>query len=106
MVVATFGSILFNANLPISISLVWITNPVTMPFLFTLAYKVGAYCLNISIENFKIEASFDFFSHILSDVFPAILLGCLLIGTSGAIIGLLSIRFIWRLLVLKKWKKR
>ena len=36
-------------------SLVWITNPITMPILFLMAYKVGAYFLNIEINNISFE---------------------------------------------------
>ena len=106
MVVAAAGSIIFNTNLPISVSLVWITNPITMPFLFTLAYKVGAYFLNVNMRDVKIEPTFDSFSYIVSDIFPTILFGCLFIGFTGSMVGLLFIRLLWRMSILNKWKKR
>lgn len=106
MLVAAIASIIFSTNLPISVALVWITNPVTMPFLFAIAYKVGAYFLGIKNINFDIDFSFDFLSYIMSDVFPVILLGSTLIGTIGSIIGFFLIRLIWRFSVIKRWKIR
>ena len=106
MLFATAGAIIFNTNLPISISLVWITNPITMPFLFAISYKLGAFLLNSEIRNFHFEPSFDFFSSAVSDIFPAILFGSLVIGLSGSLIGFFSIRIIWRISIIQKWKKR
>ena len=106
MVVATFGAILFNTNLPISISLVWITNPLTMPFLFATAYKLGS-CFSIFENDYEnIEITIDFFSTIISEVFPTMLLGCLVIGCSGGGIGFLLIRLAWRISVVSEWNKR
>ena len=52
MVIAAIGAIYFNANLPIAVSLVWITNPVTWIPLYYAAYKVGSITLG--------QKSFDF----------------------------------------------
>ena len=42
MVLAAFFAIIFAANLPISVILVWITNPITIPPILLIAYKIGA----------------------------------------------------------------
>jgi uncharacterized protein (DUF2062 family) len=38
---------LLRFNLPLSIALVWITNPVTMPFIYFIEYKTGVFLLGI-----------------------------------------------------------
>lgn len=43
MVLAAGGAILLRVNLPMSIALVWITNPLTMPPMFYFAYVVGTW---------------------------------------------------------------
>ena len=71
MVFATIGAILFNTNLPISIALVWITNPISMPILFLIAYKVGAYILKTKSSDFYFEASFDYIVSTFYNIFPS-----------------------------------
>ena len=38
---------LFRFNLPLALALVWITNPLTMPFIYFVEYKTGAFLLRI-----------------------------------------------------------
>lgn len=41
MILAALLAFAFQANLPIAVSMVWITNPITIPPMFYLAYRVG-----------------------------------------------------------------
>lgn len=45
MLVAAFMAIFLRSNLPISIGLVWITNPLTMPPIFYFTYRVGDFLI-------------------------------------------------------------
>ena len=47
MVLAAGAAILFHANLPLAIALVWLTNPLTMPFIFYACYLVGTWVLAV-----------------------------------------------------------
>ncbi len=44
MVLAAGGAMIFHANLPLSVALVWLTNPITMPVFFTLLIKLVHCC--------------------------------------------------------------
>ncbi|CAA6817486.1 MAG: Unknown protein [uncultured Sulfurovum sp.] len=48
-------------NVPIAITMVWLSNPITMPFMYYIEYQTGNFLLgNASLEN--IELSLDWFS--------------------------------------------
>jgi len=48
-------------NIPIAISMVWLSNPITMPFMYYMEYQTGNFILgNESLNN--IELTLDWFS--------------------------------------------
>ncbi len=106
MVLAAAGAILFRANLPLSVVLVWTSNPITMPPLFYGAYKLGAWLMNWPIEEFEFELSFAWISNSLQYYWQPFLLGCLVAGVATAILSNLMIRGFWRLSVSRAWNER
>ncbi|WP_338592674.1 DUF2062 domain-containing protein [Shewanella khirikhana] len=106
MVAAAALAIFFNVNLPVSVALVWITNPITMPFLFYIAYMVGAKILGHAPQPFAFEASWQWLESSLATIGPPFLLGCLVLGLISAGVGYFVISNLWKYSVLFKWKNR
>lgn len=106
MVAAAAMAIFFNVNLPVSVALVWITNPVTMPFLFYFAYMTGAKILGHAPQHFAFEASWQWLESSLATIGPPFLLGCLVLGLLSAGVGYFIISNLWKYSVLFKWKSR
>lgn len=106
MVLAAGGAILVRGNLSLSVALVWITNPVTMPFLFGLAYFVGVYTLGYEASEFEFELNWQWLEHNLSSIWQPFLLGCGICAVISAIIGYFAIGLLWRLHIVNAWKKR
>ena len=106
MVLAAALAIIFNCNLPISVALVWITNPITMPFMFYAAYMLGAKILNHPPQNFAFEATWAWIEASLSTIGPPFLLGCLVMGAIFSVVGFLLIKVLWKYSILLKWNKR
>lgn len=106
MFLAACLAIVFSVNLPLSIALVWITNPITMPVIFYFTYKLGAWMLDIPPQPFHFEASIEFITHQMSTIGPAFLLGCFVSGTFCALVGYFGINALWRYSVVRSWKKR
>ena len=49
-------------NVPIAITIVWLSNPITMPFMYYMEYQTGNFLLgNGSLDN--IELTLDWFSN-------------------------------------------
>jgi uncharacterized protein (DUF2062 family) len=106
MTLAALGAIIFRANLPLSIALVWTTNPITMPPLFLFAYVVGAKILSLPIRPFKFQLSLDWLTSLIGDIWQPFLLGCLICGIISAFLGNILIKMIWRYVTIKSWKER
>ncbi|MFT5002480.1 MAG: hypothetical protein ACI952_000812 [Flavobacteriales bacterium] len=106
MVLAAGIAIIVHANLPLSIALVWITNPLTMPFIFYACYLVGTWILVVPEQNFAFQASWQWVLDSLSTIGPAFLVGCAVLASVFSILGYFVIRAMWRYQVIKAWKNR
>jgi len=106
MVLAAGGAIIFRANLPISVALVWITNPVTMPFLFSLAYFVGVLALGSSASSVEFEISWQWLEQNLTSIWQPFLLGCAICAVVSATFAYFAVRIFWRWHIGKAWRLR
>lgn len=55
LLIAAAGAIAFRVNLPISVALAWITNPVTIPPMYYFAYLVGSWLLGTPVQTFRVK---------------------------------------------------
>lgn len=106
MVLAAGGAILIRANLPVSVALVWITNPVTMPFLFGFAYYVGLLFVGGESSTFEFELSWRWLELNLQAIWQPFLLGCAICAIVAAVVGYFAINAYWNIHVTNAWKKR
>lgn len=106
MAIAAIGALYFRANLPISVALVWLTNPLTMPPMFYFAYLVGLKLLNQPYPESDFEFSLESLIAGFEDIWQPFLLGCLILGIISSILGYSGIQGIWRYSVSKQWISR
>ncbi len=106
MLLAAFGAVLLRCNLPLSVGLVWITNPLTVPAIFYVAYQVGALLIDVPVQDVQFEVSLAWFQSGLSSVWKPLVVGCLLCGLFFGSLGYFVINVLWRLRVAKAWRKR
>ena len=104
--IAAFMAVRLKANLPISIALIFITNPLTMPVIYYLAYKLGAQLLGEPVLPVAFEISWQWLSDSLGAIWAPFLLGCAVMGLALAGIGWLFINALWRWRVSREWRKR
>ncbi|MCK5924670.1 MAG: DUF2062 domain-containing protein, partial [Methylococcales bacterium] len=105
MAIAAVIALYFRANLPISVALVWLTNPITMPPMFYFAYWIGLKLLGQAPDD-DFEFSVDGIIESLGDVWQPFLLGCLLLGIVSSILGYFMVQGGWRYSISKKWSGR
>jgi uncharacterized protein len=101
MVLALIAAVVIRANLPISVILVWISNPLTMVPMYAPAYWLGAKLLGdrvYPISEMTVAA--------LGRNLEALWLGCMIIGTVLAFLGWLVVRTYWHFHIRQSWQQR
>ena len=106
MLASALFAIWFNANLPLAVALVWISNPVTMPLIFYFNYKLGAWMLSRPLLDFEFSPSLAWVSERLLDIGIPLYLGSLVIATVSACVAYLIIQLLWRRKVRANWRLR
>jgi len=96
MLLAASLAIPFKANLPISMGLVWITNPLTMPAIFYSSYKVGSWVMHTPTQSISFEPSIAWLSGGIAAVWQPFLLGSFILAIIGAFLGYFVVHAFWR----------
>ena len=99
MLLVAFLAILFKVNFPVTLPLVWITNPLTMPFIYYFEYELGNFILNV--KN-PIEFSFETMNDNISDIALSLYTGTAVISIIAAFTSVFILNLIW----IKDVKKR
>lgn len=105
MVVSALMAIVLRANIPLSIALVWISNPLSMPFIFYLNYKVGVFILGDN-ERSDFQLSVQWIWSQLGQIWQPLYLGSIVTGIVAGLIGYVFIHLLWRLHIVKRWNIR
>lgn len=106
MWLSALGAIALRVNLPLSIALVWITNPLTMGPIFYGCYLVGEMVMGPTGTEFKFEASWEWLVNSLETVGPTFLVGCLVCSVVASVVGYFGINLLWRQSVRRNWQQR
>ncbi len=103
---AAFLALQFRCNLPLTLSLIWISNPITMPVLYYFAYRVGALLLQVPDTSFDFELTWQWLSGTSIAIWKPLLLGCLTCGVTAGALGYFAMNMLWRSHVARRWKTR
>ena len=101
ILVAALLAFVFRANLPISVMLVWISNPFTWALLWGPPYILGAALLG---EPDAAEPVMT--SAWIQDNYAALFLGCVIVGLAMAAAAYATVMLLWRMDVVKQWENR
>ncbi len=105
-IVAGFLAFLFCANLPLSVVLVFISNPVTMPAMFYFAYRVGSSMLGTIPEHIDFSFSVEWLSTMIGSSWKPLLLGSFTLGFISSVLGYITVRVLWRIHIIQRWQNR
>ena len=86
---------LFRGNLPIALIFVWISNPLTLPPIIYLEYRIGAKIMRIisKVEESTQLESLESWWYILGGSLSRVLVGSLVLSTTLMIVGFLIVKF-------------
>ena len=107
MLAVIFTTPLLRFNVPIAISMVWLSNPLTMPAMYYMEYKTGIFLLGLPrLEN--IELSLEWFQSHLGDIFVPLYVGTAFYSIVVSFLIYLLINWLWIVSVRheKRSKKR
>ena len=104
--IAAMLAVWLHANLPISISLIWINNPVTMGPIYYGSYKLGAFLLDMRVQPLPESLSFTWLFHQLDNIFVPMLVGGLVFGIGLGVLAYFSIQIGWRCNSVHRWNAR
>ena len=106
MLLAAIIAIYVRVNLPISVALVWITNPITIPPMIYGSYRVGAWVLGTDVAELQGELSLDWVLANFVAIGKPLFVGSVICGLVAGSIGFTASHFIWRNRVMRQWRKR
>ncbi|KQM65831.1 hypothetical protein ASE75_06270 [Sphingomonas sp. Leaf17] len=100
----------FRANVPAAALTTFITNPLTTPFLWGLAYWIGRAVLHLDTvvpgRPVADAASAGWLQWLMSEAGPAIAVGLLILTVAMAVGGYFLSILGWRLWIARKWRHR
>ena len=106
MVGAVWSAIAWRAHIPISLLLVWMTNPLTIPPTFFGAYLCGSWLLGTPLVDLPESLTMEWFRESFEEIWLPLVAGSLTIGVVLAVAGYFGINALWRWHVLHRWKQR
>lgn len=100
-VVAALGAIVLRVNLPVSVLLVWISNPLTWVPLYGTGYLLGAWMLGIP----AVPLEHVTLGYLLRQAVP-LWVGSVTLGIVFSALGYATIQALWRFHVGRNWRIR
>ena len=77
-----------------------------MPALYYFCYELGQLILGGTLEEVHFELSFHWLQTVFSEIWQPFLLGSFIAGITISSLGMLSVRLLWRLQVVRRWQIR
>lgn len=109
MVFAAAAAIWFRVNLPLSVALVWISNPLTMPPMYYFTYRLGAWILDVphhSEDHIGFEFSLEWFTSSVGAIWEPLYLGSFIVASICALLSYFGVRLLWQLHLVQHYKNR
>lgn len=105
MLIAAFCTYIFNANLPLAVGLVWLSNPITILPIAWFCLMIGCQLLQIDFQVISMLGEGDF-KQAFSQYWKPLFVGCLATGLTLGILGYYLTSLVWRINIFYRWRRR
>lgn len=106
MLFAALVALWVRCNMPMTLALVWITNPITIAPIFYFSYSVGAFMLNTPVMDANFDLSGEELREMLKHIWKPLVLGSLSCGLVFGGIAYCTVRIAWRVQIVNRWRHR
>lgn len=106
MLLAVLAAMALRVNLPLAVLFTWVSNPLTMPPMYLLGYKLGATLMGERIRPVHFELSLHWVNEVFVNIWEPLILGCVILGAIAALVANLVVRGLWRLHLVRAWQRR
>lgn len=96
---------IFRFNVPIGLLMVWLSNPVTMPFMYYIEYVTGNFILGYDKMQ-EIELTLEWFQNNLMHIFIPLYAGTFFYGIVLAPLAYFGVNYLWMHSVHKERKSK
>jgi len=93
---ASLVALTMRVNIPIAALTTFISNPLTMGPMYFFAYRLGAWLLGVERMPFRMELSIDWLTTTFVNIWQPMLLGCMILGSSAALLSYATLDLLWR----------
>ncbi|MBS9778666.1 MAG: DUF2062 domain-containing protein [Gammaproteobacteria bacterium] len=107
MFLSAIVAVFLKSNMPIAIVATWISNPITMPFMFTANYYLGAWLLRspkIDLKN--TQWTLESMMALGGDILIPLYFGSIVVGIILAMLSIIIIRIMWRISIVMHFHER
>ncbi len=94
-IIAVFLAILLDCNIPLVAVAIWVANPITMPFMYYFAFRVGERILGTYATNVHLHLDVRDIMQAIQEIWQPFLLGCLVCGLATGVLAYLIIHLLW-----------
>jgi len=106
MLIAAILAAVLRVHVPVSVVMVWFSNPLTFPPLLYAAWFVGSTILGTQMVASPLSMNVTELMKATADAWPVILFGSLFCATLFGVIGFFATNLIWRVVAIRRWRKR
>jgi len=106
MLVAAILAACLRVHVPVSVMMVWFSNPITFPPLLYAAWYMGSTILGKPILETPLDLSITVLLDEALHSWPEILVGSLFCAAVTAVLGFFITYIVWRAVAIRRWRKR